>query len=77
MSSLASIQTQFAAYNPATVDQTEIKAMLSVYINSDPQIPDYECISGFAKILHLPCSIREKLFLVHRFYTVSSATIFS
>jgi hypothetical protein len=34
MSSLASIQTQFAAYDPATVEQTEIKAALAVYINA-------------------------------------------
>jgi hypothetical protein len=46
MTSLASIRTQFAAYDPATVEQTEIKAVLAAYINADPQVPDAECISG-------------------------------
>jgi hypothetical protein len=46
MSSLATIQTQFASHDPATVEQTEIKAVLAVYINADPQYPDNECISG-------------------------------
>jgi hypothetical protein len=68
MSSLASIQTQFTAYDPATVEQTEIKAVLAVYINADPQIPDDECI----------CDLREDLLppsLLYSGKSVPSATI--
>jgi hypothetical protein len=51
MSSLASIKTQFTAYDPATVEKTEIKAVLAVYFNADPQIPDDECSSGLREDL--------------------------
>jgi hypothetical protein len=51
MSSLAFIRTQFTAYDSATVEQTEIKAVLAVYINSEPQILDDKCISGLREDL--------------------------
>jgi hypothetical protein len=49
------------------VEQTEIKAVLTVYVNAEPQIPDDECISG----------LREDLppFLVYSGKAVSGATI--
>jgi hypothetical protein len=51
MSSLATIQTQFDAYDPATMEQTEIKAVLEVHINANPQYPGNECISGLREDL--------------------------
>jgi hypothetical protein len=30
------------------VEQTEIKAVLAVYINADPQYPENECINGLS-----------------------------
>jgi hypothetical protein len=51
MSSPATIQTQFASYDTATVEQTVIKAVLAVYINAEPQYPDNECISGLREDL--------------------------
>jgi hypothetical protein len=46
MTTLAKIRTQFAAYNPATTEQSEIKAVLAVYINTEPEISDSECLDG-------------------------------
>jgi hypothetical protein len=56
MSSLATVQTQFASYDSATVEQTVIKAVLAVYINADPQYPDNECISYYALLRMRPLS---------------------
>jgi hypothetical protein len=53
MSSLACIRSQLTAYYPATVAKTEIKAVLTVYVNAEPQIPDDECISGLREDLPL------------------------
>jgi hypothetical protein len=49
------------------VKQAEIKAVLAVYINADPQYPDNECISGLRE--DLPPS------LLYSGKAVSGATI--
>jgi hypothetical protein len=67
MTTLASIGTQFAAYNPTTIEQSEIKAVLAVYINAEPQISDSECLDGLRE--DLPTS------LLYSRKAVSGATI--
>ena len=52
MATLASIRTQFAVYKPTTSEQSEIKAVLAVYINAEPQIPHSECLDGLREDLH-------------------------
>jgi hypothetical protein len=51
MTTITSIRSQFTAYEPATMEQTEIKAVMAVYLNADPQISDEECITGLREDL--------------------------
>jgi hypothetical protein len=46
MSSLASIRAKFAAFEPVTKIQIEIKSAMAVFINAEPQLGDDDCIAG-------------------------------
>jgi hypothetical protein len=51
MSSLASIRAQFAAFEPVTTIQIEIKSAMAVFINAEPQLSDDDCIAGIREDL--------------------------
>jgi hypothetical protein len=51
MSSLASIRSQLATYEPATNVQIGIKSAMGMFINAEPQLSNAECISGLCEDL--------------------------
>ena len=51
MSSLVSIRSQLAAYEPATKVQIGIKSAMGMFINAEPQLSNAECISGLREDL--------------------------
>jgi hypothetical protein len=51
MSSLASIRSQLAAYEPATDVQIGIKSAMRMFINAEPQLSNAECVSGLLEDL--------------------------
>jgi hypothetical protein len=51
MTSLASIRSQLAAYEPATNVQIGIKSALAMFVNAEPQLENDECISGIREDL--------------------------
>lgn len=51
MSSLASIRSQLADYEPATNVQIGIKSAMGIFINAEPQLSNAECVSGLREDL--------------------------
>jgi hypothetical protein len=51
MSSLASIRSQLAAYEPITNVKIGIKSAMGMFINAEPQLSNAECISGLLEDL--------------------------
>jgi hypothetical protein len=85
MTTLASIRTQIAAFNPTTSEKSEIKAVIAVYINAEPQIYDRvgrssrkpsSALMVCGKISLLLYCILEKLFLVQQVYIDFFETIY-